>query len=93
MSWEDTNKDLDAYQQTLDAQKAAGADARIAEGRARSKAIRAHRDANPEEAAAHAAQARSAAPAAAAAAPAAAPRPLPPPAPRPEPRSPSPPRR
>ena len=55
MSWEDANKDLDAYQQTLDAQKAAGADARIAEGRARSKAIRAHRDANPEEAAAHAA--------------------------------------
>jgi hypothetical protein len=72
MSWEETNKDLDAYQQTLEAQKAAGTDARIAEGRARSKAIRAHREANPEEAAAHAAQARSAAPAAAAAAPAAA---------------------
>ena len=72
MSWEEANKDLDAYQQTLEAQKAAGTDARIAEGRARSKAIRAHRDANPEEAAAHAAQARSAAPAAAAAAPAAA---------------------
>ena len=68
MSWEETNKDLDAYQQTLEAQKAAGTDARIAEGRARSKAIRAHRAANPEEAAAHAAQARSAAPAAAAAA-------------------------
>ena len=72
MSWEEANKDLDAYQQTLEAQKAAGTDARIAEGRARSKAIRAHRAANPEEAAAHAAQARSAAPAAAAAAPAAA---------------------
>ena len=72
MSWEETNKDLDAYQQALEAQKAAGTDARIAEGRARSKAIRAHREANPEEAAAHAAQARSAAPAAAAAAPAAA---------------------
>ena len=72
MSWEEANKDLDAYQQTLEAQKAAGTDARIAEGRARSKAIRAHREANPEEAAAHAAQARSAAPAAAAAAPAAA---------------------
>jgi hypothetical protein len=70
MSWEEANKDLDAYQQTLEAQKAAGTDARIAEGRARSKAIRAHREANPEEAAAHAAQARSAAPAAAAAAPA-----------------------
>ena len=68
MSWEEANKDLDAYQQTLEAQKAAGTDARIAEGRARSKAIRAHREANPEEAAAHAAQARSAAPAAAAAA-------------------------
>jgi hypothetical protein len=67
MSWEEANKDLDAYQQTLEAQKAAGTDARIAEGRARSKAIRAHREANPEEAAAHAAQARSAAPAAAAA--------------------------
>ena len=62
MSWEEANKDLDAYQQTLEAQKAAGTDARIAEGRARSKAIRAHREANPEEAAAHAAQARSAAP-------------------------------
>jgi len=71
MSWEEANKDIDAYQQTLDAQKAAGTDARIAEGRARSKAIRAHREANPEEAAAHAAQARSAAPAAAAAAAAA----------------------
>jgi hypothetical protein len=72
MSWEEANKDLDAYQQTLEAQKAAGTDARIAEGRARSKAIRAHREANPEEAAAHAAQSRSAAPAAVAAAPAAA---------------------
>jgi hypothetical protein len=72
MSWEEANKDLDAYQQTLEAQKAAGTDARIAEGRARSKAIRAHREANPEEAAAHAAQARSAAPAAAAPAAAAA---------------------
>ena len=35
MSWEEANKDLDAYQQTLEAQKAAGTDARIAEGRAR----------------------------------------------------------
>jgi hypothetical protein len=76
MSWEEANKDLDAYQQTLEAQKAAGTDARIAEGRARSKAIRAHREANPEEAAAHAAQARSATPAASAAAPAAAAAPL-----------------
>ena len=66
MTWEETNKDLDAYQQTLDAQKASGTDARIAEGRARSKAIRAYLAANPEEAAAHAAQARTAAPAAAA---------------------------
>jgi quinol---cytochrome c reductase cytochrome c subunit, bacillus type len=69
MSWEEAEKDLAAYQATLDAQKAAGTDARIAEGRARSKAIRAYRAEHPEAAAAHAAAARpagGAAPAAAA---------------------------
>ncbi len=60
MSWEETNKDLDTYQQALDAEKGAGTDARIAEGRARSKAVRAYRAAHPDEAAAHAAQARTA---------------------------------
>jgi hypothetical protein len=68
MSWEETPKDLEAYQATLDAQTAAGADRRVAEGRARSKAVRAFRAANPEEAAKHERPARAAAPAAAAAA-------------------------
>jgi hypothetical protein len=67
MSWEDAEKDLAAYQATLEAQTSAGADRRVAEGRARSKGIRAYREANPEAAAAHAAAAR---PAAAAAPPA-----------------------
>ena len=66
MTWEETNKDLDAYQAMLDTQKAGGADARVAEGRARSKAVRTYLAAHPDEAAAHAAQARTAAPAAAA---------------------------
>jgi hypothetical protein len=39
-SWEEAGKDMEVYQQTLDAQKASGADGRVAEGRARSKAIR-----------------------------------------------------
>jgi hypothetical protein len=76
MSWEETEKDLDAYQAMLDAQTASGVDRRVAEGRARSKAVRAYREANPEAAAAHAAAARpapAAAPAAAAQAPPAAP--------------------
>jgi menaquinol-cytochrome c reductase cytochrome b/c subunit len=51
MSWEESPKDLDAYQSMLDAQTASGVDRRVAEGRARSKAIRAWRIANPEEAA------------------------------------------
>jgi menaquinol-cytochrome c reductase cytochrome b/c subunit len=67
MSWEDSEKDLEAYQATLEAQTSSGVDRRVAEGRARSKAIRAFREANPDAAAAHAAAAR---PAAAAAAPA-----------------------
>jgi menaquinol-cytochrome c reductase cytochrome b/c subunit len=49
MSWEEAPKDLDAYQSMLDAQTASGVDRRIAEGRARSKALRAWREANPEE--------------------------------------------
>jgi len=52
MSWEEAPKDLDAYQVTLDAQTGSGVDRRVAEGRARSKAIRTWREANPEEAAA-----------------------------------------
>jgi menaquinol-cytochrome c reductase cytochrome b/c subunit len=67
MSWDDAEKDLDAYQATLEAQTSSGVDRRVAEGRARSKAIRAYRESNPEAAAAHAAAAR---PAAAEAAPA-----------------------
>jgi menaquinol-cytochrome c reductase cytochrome b/c subunit len=72
MTWEETEKDLDAYQAALSAQSASGVDRRVAEGRARRSAIRAYRNAHPEEDAAHAAAARTAAPAAAAAAPAAA---------------------
>ena len=51
MTWEETPKDLEAYQAALDAQAASGVDSRIAEGRARSKAVRTWRTANPEEAA------------------------------------------
>jgi menaquinol-cytochrome c reductase cytochrome b/c subunit len=68
MSWEESPKDLEIYQQALDAELAAGTERRIAEGRARSKAIRSYRAANPDEAAAHAAQARTPAPAGGAAA-------------------------
>jgi quinol---cytochrome c reductase cytochrome c subunit, bacillus type len=68
MSWEDAGKDMAAYQAELDKQLASGADRKIAEGRARSKAIRAYLAEHPEEA--HEAAPR---PAAAAAAPAAAP--------------------
>jgi menaquinol-cytochrome c reductase cytochrome b/c subunit len=49
MTWEDVNKDMAAYQQTLDGQLAAGTDRRVAEGRARSKAIRAYHAEHPEE--------------------------------------------
>ncbi|MEA2556538.1 MAG: menaquinol-cytochrome c reductase cytochrome b/c subunit [Actinomycetota bacterium] len=68
MSWEESNKDMEVYQATLDAQLAAGVDRKIAEGRARSKAIRAWREAHPEEAAAEEAAAAAAAPKPAAAA-------------------------
>ncbi|HJX06486.1 MAG TPA: menaquinol-cytochrome c reductase cytochrome b subunit [Actinomycetota bacterium] len=73
MTWEETNKDMGAYQQALDAQTSSGADSRVAEGRARRAAVRAYRSEHPEEEAAHAAQARTAAPAGAAAAAGAAP--------------------
>ena len=53
MNWEEVPKDMGVYQQTLDAQLAAGTDRRVAEGRARSKAIRAYHDANPDAAEAH----------------------------------------
>jgi len=70
MSWEESPKDLEIYQQALDAELAAGTERRIAEGRARSKAIRSYRASNPEEAEKHAAAARP--PGAAAATPPAA---------------------
>src|SRR5438093_7975810 len=83
MTWEEVPKDMGVYQQTLDAQLAAGTDRRVAEGRARSKAIRAYQEGHPDEAEAHPARAPAAAAAAggdgagaaapAAAAPAAAP--------------------
>jgi menaquinol-cytochrome c reductase cytochrome b/c subunit len=67
MTWEEVNKDLDAYQAALSAQAASGVDRRVAEGRARRAGIRAYLKAHPEEEAAHAAEARAAAPAGAAA--------------------------
>jgi menaquinol-cytochrome c reductase cytochrome b/c subunit len=68
VNWEESPKDMEIYQQTLEAQLAAGVDRRIAEGRARSKAIRSYKEAHPDEA-----EERPARPAAAAAdAPAAA---------------------
>jgi len=72
MSWEEANKDMAVYQATFDAQLAAGVDRKIAEGRARSKALRAWREAHPEEAAAEAAASAPKPAAAAAAAPPAA---------------------
>jgi len=64
MTWEEVPKDMGVYQQTLDAQLAAGTDRRVAEGRARSKAIRAYHDANPDAAEAHPARPAAAAAAA-----------------------------
>ena len=80
MAKEDTPLDQGVFDSTLAAELAKGADRRIAEGRARSAAVRAFRAANPEEAAKH--EAAGGAPAAAAgnggaAAPAAAPAPAP----------------
>ncbi|TMK37802.1 MAG: menaquinol-cytochrome c reductase cytochrome b subunit [Actinobacteria bacterium] len=64
MTWEEVQKDMGVYQQTLDAQLAAGTDRRVAEGRARSKAIRAYQEGHPDEAEAHPARAPAAAAAA-----------------------------
>jgi hypothetical protein len=72
MTWEEVNKDMDAYQQALDSQTSSGVDRRVAEGRARRAGVRAYLKAHPDEEAAHAAQARTAAPAGAAASAAAA---------------------
>ena len=49
MTWEEVPKDMGVYQQTLDAQLAGGTDRRVAEGRARSKAIRAYQQGHPDE--------------------------------------------
>jgi menaquinol-cytochrome c reductase cytochrome b/c subunit len=79
MAKEDTPLDQGVFDSTLEAELAKGTDRRVAEGRARSAAVRAFRAANPEEAAKHeaagakpaaAAGAGAGAPAAAAAAPA-----------------------
>ena len=65
MAKEDTPLDQGVFDSTLEAELAKGTDRRVAEGRARSAAVRAYRAANPEEAAKH--DAAGAAPAAAAA--------------------------
>jgi hypothetical protein len=49
VTWEEIPKDLGAYQQLLDAQLAAGADRRVAEGRARRNAVVAYRKEHPDE--------------------------------------------
>ena len=72
MAKEDTPLDQGVFDSTLEAELAKGTDRRVAEGRARSAAVRAFRAANPEEAAKHEA-AGAGAPAAAAAAGAGAP--------------------
>jgi len=69
MAREDTPLDQPTFDATLEAELAKGTDRRVAEGRARSAAVRAYKKAHPEEGAAPAAPA---APAAAAASPAAA---------------------
>ena len=74
MAREDTPLDQAVFDSTLAAELAKGSDRRVAEGRARSAAVRAYKAAHPEEAeAAPAPAAAAAAPAAAAAAAAAAP--------------------
>ena len=65
MAKEDTPLDQGVFDSTLEAELAKGTDRRVAEGRARSSAVRAFRAANPEEAAKH--EAAGGAPAAAAA--------------------------
>ena len=79
MAREDTPLDQDVFDRVLKEQLDAGTDKRVAEGRARSAAVRAYKAAHPEEEAAPAAapgtggNGEAQAPAAAAAAPAAAP--------------------
>lgn len=74
MAREDTPLDQPTFDATLEAELAKGADRRVAEGRARSAAVRAYKKAHPEEDAAPAAPAAAAAsPAAASATPAATP--------------------
>jgi menaquinol-cytochrome c reductase cytochrome b/c subunit len=72
MAREDTPLDQGVFDSTLEAELAKGTDRRVAEGRARSAAVRAFRAANPEEAAKHEAAGAPAAGAPAAGAPAAA---------------------
>ena len=72
MAKEDTPLDQGVFDSTLETELAKGTDRRVAEGRARSAAVRAFRAANPEEAAKHEAVGAGA-PAAAAAAGAAPP--------------------
>jgi menaquinol-cytochrome c reductase cytochrome b/c subunit len=55
MAKEDTPLDQGVFDSTLETELAKGTDRRVAEGRARSAAVRAFRAANPEEAAEHAA--------------------------------------
>jgi hypothetical protein len=73
MAREDTPLDQGVFDQTLEAELAKGSDRRVAEGRARSAAVRAYKAAHPEEAEAHPAAAPAAATPAAAPATAAAP--------------------
>jgi len=72
MAREDTPLDQGVFDETLAAELAKGSDRRVAEGRARSAAVRAYKAAHPEEAEAHAAPAAPAAAAAAGPPPAAA---------------------
>ena len=60
MAKEDTPLDQAVFDSALEAELAKGTDRRVAEGRARSAAVRAYRKAHPEEAAAHEAAAPAA---------------------------------
>ena len=72
MAKEDTPLDQGVFDSALEAELAKGTDRRVAEGRARSAAVRAYRAANPEEAAKHEAAGATSAAAAGAPAPASA---------------------
>ena len=71
MAKEDTPLDQAVFDSALEAELAKGTDRRVAEGRARSAAVRAYRKTHPEEAAAHEAAAPAAGGVGGAAAPAA----------------------